>query len=268
MIFAISTEAAVDELARDPLRHVVLLKQLLAYPKHVKAYRAAGASGSAILLVLDASASAYDRQAYPEAEVVAFISSDHPDLTASLLPRLPRDVGIVFKLSREADLHPVQTKFPVARRTAFVSFTSHGVMEPDAEVRLTSTPSAAVFRMFETQGRERRWAESMLESGRAFACMMEQGGDTASVCLVYENWGPVWEIGGVVTAPTHRRKGFGARVVRTALAELGKRALKPRYQVEEHNAASTSLARSVGLAPFLTITHYLTDNVTAVRQSA
>src|SRR6185437_2100795 len=109
---------------RNPLRHVVLLKQLLAYPKHVKAYRAAVALGSAILLVLEASASTYDRQAYPEAEVVAFISSDHPDLTASLMPCLPRDVGIVFKLSREADLHPVQTKFSAVRRTAFVSFTS------------------------------------------------------------------------------------------------------------------------------------------------
>ena len=100
MIVEISTEAAIDELARNPLRHVVLLKQRLAYPGHVKAYRAAGASGSAILLALEASASAYDRQTYPEAEVVAFISSDHPDLTESLLPCLPDDTGIVFKLSR------------------------------------------------------------------------------------------------------------------------------------------------------------------------
>jgi len=258
MTFAISIDSAIDELARDPLRHVVLLKQLLAYPTHVKAYRASGTAGSAILLALEASASAYDRQAYPEAEVVAFISSDHPDLTASLLPCLPRDVGIAFKLSREADLHPVQTKFPVVRSTAFVSFTSDGVMEPDAEVRVTTTPGEVAFRMFETQGHERRWIESMLANGRAFACVLEQD-TTASVCLVYENWGPVWEVGGVVTAPEHRRKGLGARVVRTALAELGKRGLKPRYQVEENNAASIALARSVGLAPFLTMTHYLTS---------
>ena len=30
-----SVQDAIDELARDPLRHIVLLKQLLAYPKHV-----------------------------------------------------------------------------------------------------------------------------------------------------------------------------------------------------------------------------------------
>ena len=38
----------------------------------------------------------------------------------------------------------------------------------------------------------------MLASGRAFACMLEQDNDRVGVCLVYENWGPVWEVGGVV----------------------------------------------------------------------
>jgi ribosomal protein S18 acetylase RimI-like enzyme len=258
MTFAISIDSAIEELARDPLRHVVLLKQLLAYPGHVKPYRASDCAGSAILLALEASASAYDRQTYPEADIVALLSSDHPSLTASLLSCLPRDVGIVFKLSRGADLPPIETKFSVARRTAFVSFTSSGVAAPDAQVRVTVTPGEAAFQMFETQGHERSWVESMLATDRAFACVLEQESDTASVCLVYENWNPVWEVGGVVTSPEHRRMGLGARVVRTALAELGERGLKPRYQVEEHNTASIALARSVGLAPFLTIVHYLT----------
>jgi ribosomal protein S18 acetylase RimI-like enzyme len=60
----------------------------------------------------------------------------------------------------------------------------------------------------------------------------------------------------VVTAPSHRRRGLGARVVRTALAALAERALVPRYQVEAHNKASIGLASVVGLAPFLTIVHY------------
>jgi ribosomal protein S18 acetylase RimI-like enzyme len=257
MSFAISIDAAITELARDPLRHVVLLEQLLAYPGHVTAYGVSDRGKSAILLALTTSASAYDRHAYPEVELVAFVSSDHPRLTAALLSCLPTDIGIVFKLAHEADLFPVESKFSVTRRTAFVSFTSGGVADPDPEVRVTRAPDDAAFRMFETQGHDRSWVESMLESGRAFACVREQDGDIASVCLVYENWGPVWEVGGVGTAPAQQRKGFGARVVRTAVAELGKRALKPRYQVEEHNAASIALARSVGLTPFLTITHHL-----------
>ena len=268
MTFAISTDSAIAELARDPLRNVVLLKQLLAYPADVTAYRVSDTGISAILLALTASASAYDRHAYPESELVAYISSDHPRLTASLLTCLPTDVGIVFKLSREADLFPVESKFSVTKRTAFVSFSFGRVADPDPEVCVTRTPDEAAFGLFETQGHERIWVESMLESSRAFACVLEWEGGIASVCLVYENWGPVWEVGGVVTAPEHRRKGLGARVVRTALAELAKRGLKPRYQVEEHNSASIALARSVGLAPFLTIAHYITGRAAGRRRSS
>lgn len=245
-----------DALAREPLRNVVLLKQLLAYRGHVTAHRIEGSQGAGTLIVLDTSVSSYDRQAYPGAAVAAFIDSDHAELTAALLLHVPRDVGVVFKLSREADLEPVAARFPVERRTAFISFTAAAAVGPDIGVRLTSAPGDSAFALFETQGHERAWLEPLLAAGSAFACVLEQGGEAVSVCFAFENHGPVWEVGGVVTAPTHRRKGLGARVVRTALAELSRRKLAPRYQVEEHNAASIHLARSVGLAPFLTITHY------------
>jgi len=250
---------ALSALAREPLRHIVLLKQLLAYPEHVKVHRVSGAAGTATLVTLETLVSAYDRQAYPEASVAAFIASDHPELTALLMPHLPRGVGIVFKLASEADLAPVQAHFPVVRRTAFVSFTSAGAIEPDADVLVTTEPGSAAFRLFAEQGHDRDWLEPLLNGGKAFACVLEGHGGTLSACFAFENYGPVWEVGGVVTAPAHRRKGLGARVVRTALAELARRGLVPRYQVEEHNRPSIALARSVGLAPFVTITHYTCD---------
>jgi ribosomal protein S18 acetylase RimI-like enzyme len=86
--------------------------------------------------------------------------------------------------------------------------------------------------------------------------VLARNGDPLSACFAFENYRPVWEVGGVVTAPSHRQKGFGARVVRTVLAELTKRGLVSRYQVEEHNTASIRLAESVGLTRFLTIVHY------------
>lgn len=247
---------AIDALAPAPLRHIVLLKQLLAYPGHVKVHRVSGAAGMAMLVTLDVAASAYDRQAYPGAAVAAFIESDHPDLTAALLQYLPRDVGIVFKLSREADLAPVAARFAIVRRTAFVSFTSNGAYATDAGVRVTSQPGDAAYEMFEEQGHARAWLEPMLHAGNAFACVLGDGGETPSACIAFENYGPVWEVGGVVTAPAQRRKGFAARVVRTALAELLSRDLMPRYQVEERNTASIRLAHAIGVVPFLTIVHY------------
>ncbi len=246
----------IDALARDPLRHLVLLKQLLAYPAHVKVHRVSGPAGAATLVALDTSVSAYDRQAYPEAAVAAFISSDHPKLTASLMSHVPRGIGIVFKLSSEADLAAVESQFPVTRRTAFVSFTSGDASEPAPSVQITSAPSDAAFRMFEPQGHDRTWLKPLLHGGKAFACVLERDGEAVSACLAFENYGSIWEVGGVVTAPSHRRQGLGALVVRTALAELARRGLAPRYQVEEHNTASIALARSAGLAPFLTIVHY------------
>jgi GNAT superfamily N-acetyltransferase len=256
MASRISSQEGIDELAREPLRHVVLLKQLLAYPEHVKVHRVSDAKGAATLVALDTSVSAYDRHAYPEAALAVFISSDHPDLTSLLLPHVPRGVGIVFKLASEADVAPVRAHFPVMRRTAFVSFTAAGAIEPDAGVRVTVAPGDAAFRLFAEQDHDRAWLEPLLHGGKAFTCVLEHDGETLSACFAFENYGPVWEVGGVVTAAAHRRGGLGARVVRTALAELAKRGLVPRYQVEEHNTASIALARSVGLAPFVTITHY------------
>ena len=61
-----TVEDVVEALAREPLRHIVLLKQLLAYPEHVKVHRVSGAAGAATLVALDTSVSAYDRQAYPK----------------------------------------------------------------------------------------------------------------------------------------------------------------------------------------------------------
>ena len=259
-----AVQAAIDALARDPLRHVVLLKQLLAYPEHVKIHRAAGPEGAATLVVLDVAASAYDRQAYPRAAIAAFIASDHPDLTAALLSHLPTSdvspgAGIVFKLSSAADLAPVEAQFAVTRRTAFISFTVSGGAAPAPGVHITSAPGDDAFRLFETQGHDRAWLSPLLASSKAFACLAERDGETRAACIAFENYGAVWEVGGVVTAPSHRRQGLGARIVRTTLAELAARGLTPRYQVEEHNTASIGLARSIGLAPFLTIVHYAHD---------
>lgn len=52
-----AADDVIDALARDPLRHVVLLKQLLAYPQHVTIHRASGPQGAATLVALEASVS-------------------------------------------------------------------------------------------------------------------------------------------------------------------------------------------------------------------
>jgi GNAT superfamily N-acetyltransferase len=251
-----SVQEAIDRLEREPLRHIVLLKHLQAYPEHVEIYCTCGHRGAAVLIILDASVSPFDRQTYPGAAVVAFISSDHPQLTASLMPHVPRGAGVVFKLSQDADLVPVEAHFSVKPRTAFVSFTATATCEVAADVSKTVTPSDAAFRLFDEQGHDQAWIQSLLRTGKAFACVLERDGDALSACFAFESYGSIWEVAGVVTAASHRQTGLGRQVVRTTLAELAKRDLVPRYQVEAHNKASIALANSVGLKPFLTLTHY------------
>ena len=84
----------------------------------------------------------------------------------------------------------------------------------------------------------------------------EAEGQLASACFAFQNYGDVWEIGGVYTEPRHRRKGLARRVVGSALAYLLSRRLTPRYQVKWDNLASIQLARGAGLKEFLTVNHY------------
>ncbi|HJQ55252.1 MAG TPA: GNAT family N-acetyltransferase [Vineibacter sp.] len=245
-------------LARNPLRNIVLLKHLDAYPHHTRVRHVEGTAGTATLVLLDVEASAYDRRTYPAAAIAAMIASDHADLTCALLDDVPRDVGVVFKLASDVDRDVVGGRFPgLARTTSVQSFTAASAFAHDPMVQVTDAPDDAVYALFDSQDHERHWLEPLIRTGKAFACVLDHGGSPVSVCFAFENYRQVWEIGGVFTPPAHRGRGHAARVVRTALAEIATRRLVPRYQVHDDNRASVLLAESISLRRFLTITHYL-----------
>jgi hypothetical protein len=127
MFFAISTESAIDHLAPDPLRNIVLLKQRVLHPGDVQAHRVSEGGKSAILLALDASAGAHDPSGLSRCRPRGVHLERSSDLTAALRACLPRDRGVVFKLSRQADLFPVESKFFVERCTAFAQLGACGL---------------------------------------------------------------------------------------------------------------------------------------------
>jgi RimJ/RimL family protein N-acetyltransferase len=247
---------AIRILAQDPLRHIVLLKHLEAFPENTRTHHASGNNGHATLVLLETAASYYDQRTYPMTNAVALISSDTPELTQTLLEFVPRGVGVVFKLSRDADHRVVASQFAVRRTTSVQSFTAWSGFDHDAQVSITRQPDNAVFDLFEAH-HPRAWLEPLLEARRVFACVLRQNEQQLAICFAFENYGRVWEIGGVFTPPEHRGKGHAACVVRTALAELARHDLLPRYQVHEENTPSIRLAESIGLQRFLTITHFL-----------
>jgi len=248
----------VEALEREPLRNIVLLKHLEAYPDHTTVHRVERDSGAATMVLLEVAASAYDLRTYPNARYAALITSDGPELAQEVIEILPRNEGIVFKLSSETDRDVVASVFPrLQRTTAVLSFTGGPDFARDDAVRVTSAPSEATFACFESQKHGRDWLEPLLRSARAFACVLGPEEQPHAVCFSFENYRNIWEVGGVFTPPESRGRGHAARVVRTALAELGERRLSPRYQVHDDNIPSIRLAESIGLTRFLETTHFL-----------
>ncbi|WP_293808951.1 GNAT family N-acetyltransferase [uncultured Bosea sp.] len=257
MIAVRDRHAIIERLGADPLGNVVLLKHLAAFPRHTRAFQQLSPAGAATLVLLDTQASDYDRKAYPAAAYAALIRSDDAALTETLLAALPADGGIVFKLCSAAEQAVVQRHYPLARQTSFLSFTSP-IRAPGRDgVTVTDSATDAMFALYRTQDHQRDWLSPLLASGRAFTCRIGSGAEPLSVCLAFESYGSVWEIGGVVTQPDQRGRGLGSRVVGAALGELARRGLLARYQVHEENTASIRLAEALGMKPLLRLTHYL-----------
>jgi ribosomal protein S18 acetylase RimI-like enzyme len=247
-------------LQREPLRNIVLLKHIEAFREHVSVVQVSDGSDMATLVLLDTSASPYDRDTYPQAAFAALMSSDHPRLTRRLLASVPPRGDVVFKLASDGDRDVVAEHFAISRATSFLSFTGeeHAIFAADGEVSVSTSASDGALGLLESQGHPGDWLRPLLASGRAFVCTLEQAGEPRSVCIAFENYRQVWEVGGVVTPVSHRGQGLAGRVVRTALAELQRRKLVARYQVNEDNLPSIRLATSVGLRQFLQLTHFRT----------
>ena len=247
----------LEILERDPMRNIVLLKHLDAFKGHCQLHQLSGASGTGSLVLLEVAASPYDRRTYPTASFAVLISSDDASLTRQLMAFVPERVGVVFKLASDADGDVVASLHAVTETTRVLSFTSRSAFQADAQVAVTQTPDVEALALFETEQHDRTWLLPLLAAGEAFACVLRSDTKIETACFAYKNYQQVWEIGGVVTPSQSRRRGYGARVVSTAVAELQRRGLSPRYQVHDGNLASIQLAKSIGLELFLTITHHL-----------
>lgn len=247
----------IERLGADPLGNVVLLKQLATFPAHTRAFQVRSQAGTATLVLLDTAASDYDRKAYPTAAHAALIRSDDAALTEALLSELPADGGIVFKLGSTAEHDAVRRRYPLVRRTSFLSFTSPERSSGHDGVAVADSATDAMYALYRTQDHAPDWLSPLLASGRAFTCRIGSGDEPLSVCLAFESYSSVWEIGGVVTRPDQRGRGLGSHVVGAALGELTRRGLTARYQVHEENTASIRLAESLGMKPLLRLTHYL-----------
>jgi RimJ/RimL family protein N-acetyltransferase len=237
------------------MQNIVALKMLNAHGGAQRFY--CNTLGEAAMILLEPQAFSYDREHYPNADCICIISSDHPALTAKLIEEINVQQKVVFKLNSEADALEVQKRFDVQYVTSFLSFTDIRPYSKDVDVHISTEPSPEFFDWIATQGHTRGWLEPLLEENRAFCCeLFNDAQMLESVCFAFENYGQLWEIGGVYTPPASRGRGLATRTVCAAIAQLQTRDKRSRYQVLQENSTSIRVAERAKLELFLTITHW------------
>jgi ribosomal protein S18 acetylase RimI-like enzyme len=251
-------QAARAYLERNVLQNITHLKMMGAHPEATEVHHIKTSDGEGVLTLLETAAFWYDRETYPSSKYIVLISSDSPGVTKQLLGFLPTHENLVFKLTQDSDQELLAQRFKLNRARGFISYSTQigSRFQADPEVELTLEPNDGVYKLLEEQGHPRSGILPLLARDQAFVCTLEQDDRTVSGCLAFQIHDHIWEIGAVFTNPESRGQGFAKRLVSTALAELESRDLTPRYQVLDDNTASIRLAESVGLEPFVTLTHW------------
>jgi GNAT superfamily N-acetyltransferase len=252
-------------LKAEPLKYIIHLKMLDSFAGVMRWDCEPGG----VALLLPAAANPYDATTYPGAEWIVFLAVNDPATASKLVERLARDpwvwnpgtgARLVFKLVDAVSREAVLAAFPARRVTGFVSYTTEQADLPhDPWVEVAAQLDPRLVPCYQSNGYTLPELERMFgQESRSFSLFAETGAPQ-STCMIFKNFGPVWEIGGVYTDPANRRQGLGRRVVARAVQELLESGRIPRYQVKESNLASRALAEGLGMRPFVYTEHFVMD---------
>jgi RimJ/RimL family protein N-acetyltransferase len=252
-------QAALAFLQRDVLRNITMLKLLNAYGAALACSYVEHGDEAGALLQFPPALFPYDAATYPDAERIIVLSTTGPAATEALLDTVPPAGRLVFKLTAPRDQEVVARRFPLRPVSRFFSFTSPpgSVWPPVLGVGVSEELDERCLERFVAMGHDRDEVREHFRTGGAMLYTIYGDGELASTCYIYQNFGPLWEVAGVYTAPTARRSGYGAQVVAAALHTLSGRGHIPRYQVHEANLPSIRLAERLGLLPFVAIEHFV-----------
>jgi ribosomal protein S18 acetylase RimI-like enzyme len=253
-------ELPIAHLFTDPFDNLMTLKMLSLFPDSCTTTLYTDASGWACRTQLDSKVSGWDREEYPDADVIVMLDGNSPSLLQYALKHSRFD-AVVFKLHDRWSRATLSEDHRFVLANSFISYSHPGqasVMAPTdtALVQQHSNFDDEVSALLATSGyAEQEFLLHLDRGAQWFAIRDEQR--IVSMCIAYQNHGDIWEIGGVVTLPEYRRQGFARSVVSAALNHLYKLKLVLRYQFHHHNIASRHLAVSLGLKPRLTVDHYV-----------
>lgn len=91
-------EQIINKLQKNPLKNVSLLKMLTSFHEVMETHLVEHGDQWGIVLLLPATAYAYDHRVYPQADYIVFLDYSCPDIFPALLTLLPTEAKLVFKL--------------------------------------------------------------------------------------------------------------------------------------------------------------------------
>lgn len=249
-------------LRHDTLNNILLLKILAAYSEVSRCYYLQHAGATGVLLLLPVQVSAFDRQMYPAADYIVFLTATDTGLAQALLACVPTGCNLVFKLTDRRIQAVVAERFKLKRMIAYISYTTPAGYQvaPAEGVVVRDQVDERCYEFYQRQGYGRDEVAFYFAGGQARSFTRYQADRPIAGCFTYQNYAEVHEIASVYTVPDERRQGHGRAVVGSALNSLLTRHLVPRYQVREDNQPSLCLAEAMGLKPFVTTEHWLYES--------
>lgn len=247
----------------EPFRFLVQLKYLQHYPDLVACHEVVEGDSRAMLMACLVADMPWDSGQYPDGNCL-FLPYALDAHSGHLLARYVCaqwnvSVPHVFKFCDAGTRLAFSDNFRLVPLRSYYSFTTESnasAYRRSERVVISESVNAELVDLFGRNDYSPDELDEMAASGMLTFALCEDKKIVCG-CLVFRNFQTIWEIGGVHTIESERRKGLAREVVQTALHVLRTRDLIPRYHVEISNIPSVRLAQSLGLTLSLRFEHYL-----------
>lgn len=195
----------------------------------------------------------FDAKLYGDRRRIVYWNASDEGSARQGLAHLPQDS--VVKVSTPGCRAAAGALWP--RLNSFRWFTSGLVPPGPWPVEAFDAPGEDLLSLSEANGYNRdALAEQHTRGCRWFLARVE--GVPRAICYVQPNYGPVWEVSGVLTQPEFRGRGLASSVVSAAVNSLVEQGHTPRYFVDDKNTASLAVARGLGMAERGWVEHFQT----------
>ncbi len=256
-----SLREAIAFYEADRLRYIVQLKYIHLYGEQVRTFSVDGG----VLLTLPTEVTLWDVKEYPNFKIMLLPAA----IDSVAAEKLVKDVranfapGIVFKFCEPVakaafraafDLKPTRTLY-----TYTLAIGDSAALPDSSDVKISAQFDEACMGLYAANGYSREKMEALF-AGDALAFTIYDNGEPVSGCFAYQNTANIWEIAGVRTLESARRKGYGRVVVAAALRTLHEKGYIPRYQVESTNVPSVQLAEALGMTRYLEFEHFVWES--------